>query len=380
MIPLAIPNLTGNERRYLNECIDTTFVSSVGAFVNRLEGQVAEKTGSTGAVATSAGTTALHLALMQVGVTSNDLVILPSFTFIASANSISHCGATPWFLDVTEENWTLDPQQLADELRTHAIKRDGGVYHRETNRRIAAVMPVYTLGNVADMDAINAIAQAYDLPVVADAACALGARYKGRSLGGLAKASAASFNGNKTVTAGGGGAVFGDDSALLSGVKHVSSTARVWPEYDFDQVGYNYRMTNIQAAVGCAQLERLEEFVEKKRSVRDFYARAFEGISGTSLFPVADFCESSCWFSGVVFDVGGLEKLHGVEALLKEKGVESRTFWKPAHMQLPYLGAPQAASLLVSEHLWDRILTLPCSTGITDEELSAVVSAVKAVL
>lgn len=335
MIPLAVPNLTGNERAYLNECIDTTYVSSVGEFVTRLESQVAEATGSSGAVATSAGTTALHLALMEVGVGRDDLVVLPSFTFIASANAVAHCGAMPWFMDVEAGNWTIDAVQLERELAEHAELRDDGVYHRESGRRIAAVLPVYTLGNVADMDAVNAVAQAYDLPVVADAACALGARYRERDLGQLAQVSAVSFNGNKTVTAGGGGAVFGNDAKLLASIKHVSSTARVWPEYDFDRIGYNYRMTNIQAAVGCAQLERLGEFVARKRAVRGFYTKAFADLPGVSAFPVADYTESSCWFSGLLFDVGGLEKLHAVEAELKSGGLTQGRFGSPSTSSCP---------------------------------------------
>lgn len=250
------------------------------------------------------------------------------------------------------------------------------MYHTETGRRIAAIMPVYTLGNVADMDAINAIADEYGLPVVADAACALGARYKGRALGALARMSAASFNGNKTVTAGGGGAVFGDDAELLSGVKHVSSTARIWPEYDFDRVGYNYRMTNIQAAVGCAQLERLDEFVARKRAVRAHYDKAFVNLPGISPFPVAEYTESSCWLSGILFEKGGLDELHSIEEDLRARGVDTRTFWKPVHLQLPYLQAPRAESLHMSESLWDRILTIPCSTGITDAELDEVVDTI----
>lgn len=380
MIPLAVPNLTGNERKYLNECIDTTFVSSVGEFVTRIEKMGAEATDSQLAVATSSGTTALHTALVVSGVRPGDLVIVPSFTFIASANSIRHAGACPWFMDIDPKTWTIDPLQVRRELAAHAEVRLTGTYHKETGERISAIMPVYTLGNVADMDEISSIAEEYRLAVVADAACALGATYHGRGLGQLATLSCASMNGNKTVTAGGGGFVFGKDEALLAECKHLSTTARVWPDYDFDEVGYNYRMTNLQAAVGCAQLERLGEFVSRKREVHDRYEHAFSAIPGIDTFPVPSDSESSCWFSGIVCRGSSHEESGALVAALKDEGIEARTFWKPVHMQLPYAASLQASSLDVTDSLWSSVITLPCSTGITDDEIETVISVVRKTL
>ena len=380
MIPLAVPNLTGNERCYLNDCIDTTFVSSVGPYVTRLEELVAQKTDSASAVATSSGTTALHLALMGVGVSRDELVLVPSFTFIASVNAIAHCGASPWFVDIDPEDWTIDAWQLEKELESCTTRTNNGVWHKTLGRRVAAIMPVYTLGNVADMDSINRVAEAYGLPVVADAACAIGARYKNRGMGSLATLSIVSFNGNKTVTAGGGGSVFGNDETLVAHVKHVSTTGRILPDYDFDCVGYNYRMTNLQAAVGCAQMERLDSFLQKKREIRECYCREFADLDGVSFFPESNFGGSSCWFSGIVLQKGGIGRLHEIESRLRSRGVESRMFWKPAHLQPPYKSAPRAKSLDVSESLWDRVLTLPCSTGLTEDEQKMVVSAVKDVI
>ena len=263
MIPLAVPNLTGKEREYLNKCIDTTFVSSVGEFVNRIEELTAGKCGAKHAVATSSGTTGLHLALVGCGVKPGDLVIIPTFTFIATANAVAHCGAVPWLMDISADSWTLDADQLEWELKEKTKRKDGELLHRESGKRIGAIMPVYTLGNVPDMDKIRAVSDRYQLPLIADAAAALGAKYKGGEIGSLADLTVFSFNGNKTVTAGGGGVIAGGDEALLKKLKHLSTTARVTAEYDHDMVGFNYRMTNIQAAVGCAQLERLEEFVAK---------------------------------------------------------------------------------------------------------------------
>ena len=380
MIPLAVPNLTGNERAYLNKCIDTTFVSSVGEFVNRIETMTAEKSGTQFAVATSSGTTGLHLALMGVGVGRDDLVIIPSFTFIATANAFAHCGAIPWLMDIAEDSWTLNAEQLEKELACKTIWKDQNLIHTESGRRVAAIMPVYTLGNIPDMDQLQKIARKYSLPLIADAAAALGATYKGKKVGELADLTVFSFNGNKTVTSGGGGMVVGNDEVLLKKLKHISTTARVTAEYDHDMVGYNYRMTNIQAAVGCAQLERLDEFVKKKRDIRLYYNDSFKDINEISIFPVPAQQESACWFSGIVFKDGNLEKIRSFCEELKEQEIEARSFWKPIHLQSPYANACKSDDLSVSNGLWNRILTLPCSTNITMDELEYVQETVRKLL
>lgn len=380
MIPLAVPNLSGNERAYLNKCIDTTFVSSVGEFVNRIEEMAAKQCNTKYAVATSSGTTGLHLALTGCGVKENELVIIPTFTFIATANAVAHCGATPWLMDISPESWAMDADQLKQEIDTNTIFENGRLIHKETGKRVAAIMPVYTLGNIPEMDKIREIAKAYGLPLIADAAAAIGAVYKGKALGELADLTVLSFNGNKTVTAGGGGIVAGNDEALMKKLKHLSTTARVTAEYDHDMVGFNYRMTNIQAAVGCAQLERTDEFVKRKREIRSFYNNEFNGIKGVSLFPVPSYEESSCWFSGIVIDEGGLDEIRQLCSKLREKEIESRSFWKPVHLQKPYENALKASSLEISSKLWNRILTLPCSTNITNDELKYVSDCVKKIL
>lgn len=302
MIPLAVPNLSGNEKKYLDHCIETTFVSSVGEYVTQFEDVVARETGSRSAVATSAGTTGLHAALMAVGVKPGELVIIPTFTFIASANAVAHCGAEPWCMDINIKDWCLDQEVVREELEKCCEKKDGILRHRPTGKRVAALMPVYTLGNIPDMEEFRLIADEYGLPLVADAACAIGAEYKKQSFGTLADLSVLSFNGNKTITCGGGGAVVGNNEELLERVRHLTTTARVWPDYDFDMVGYNYRMTNIQAAVGVAQMERLNQFIDAKKYVREYYAETLGGVKGIGFFP--DLEGSSCWFSGIVLPEG----------------------------------------------------------------------------
>lgn len=380
MIPLAVPNLTGREKEYLCNCIDTTYVSSVGEYVTRLEKMTADAIGSKYAVATSSGTTGLHAMLTSIGVRAGDLVILPTFTFIASANAVAHCGAMPWLMDINEDDWCLDPDIVRAEIERNCTVLKEGVIHNGTGHRVAAIMPVYTLGNIPDMKAFRTIADEYHLPLVADAACAVGATYHGVPFGNLADVSVISFNGNKTVTCGGGGMIAGNDEKLMESIRHLTTTARIGAEYDFDMVGYNYRMTNIQAAVGCAQMERLEEFVGRKRKIRKFYAEAFQELEdkGVSFFPETQ--GSSYWLSGMVLPEGkGLDDVRTLSAKLRECGIESRTFWKPVHLQMPYRDCIRSG-VGVSESLWERIVTLPCSTNLTEEELATVVISVRGVM
>jgi perosamine synthetase len=378
MIPLAIPNVSGKEGAYLDECVRTNFVSSVGPFVGRLEEMCAQACGAPHAVATSSGTTGLHLALTAVGVKPGDLVVLPSFTFIASSNAISHCAASPWLFDVTEESWTLDPAQVRAQLQRATVRRDGALIHRETGRRVAAIMPVATLGHPPDLDGFAGVSAEFGLPIVVDAAAALGARYKGAHVGNRAQLSVISFNGNKTVTAGGGGMVVGGDEKLMRWVRHLSTTARASLEYEHDAVGFNYRMTNLQAAVGCAQMERLEEFVTAKRCIDARY-RSELADAGVGFFPVASWATSACWFSGAILKPGASRDVRSLCASMRERGIEARTFWKPVHLQAPYAACPRT-EMPVCEQFWQRILTLPCSTNLTDADQAFVIRTLRELL
>lgn len=376
MIPLSTPNLSGNEGSYLEECIRSTFVSSVGPFVTRFEEMVAIAAGAKHCAATSAGTTGLHAALVALGVGRDDLVILPSLTFIASANAIAYCGAEPWLVDVDAESWTLDPDQLDALLAENTERHGNGVFHKASGRRVAAIMPVHTIGTPADMDRIMATARHYRVPVVADAAAALGATYKGQPIGAFADLSVFSFNGNKTVTSGGGGAVTGNDGELLSLVRHLTTTARVGTYYDHDRVGFNYRMTNLEAAVGCAQMERLDEFVAAKRRIRDTYDAAFGDVDGVAPFAKVGGRESAYWFSGAVIEDPALPPVPELCEGLRQRGVEARPFWKPMHCQAPYAEALRGP-MDVTDGLWHRILTLPCSTHLSDSDQARVIDALR---
>lgn len=367
------------EARNLQICIEENFVSTVGRFVGEFEQRIAALSGAPAAAAMGSGTQGLHIALRALGVGAGDLVIVPSFTFIASANAISHSGARPWFVDVERDFWTLDPAALSAALAAEARREGGRLAHRRTGERIAGIMPVYTLGTPADMDAIGAIARDHDLPVIADAAAAIGCLYRGRPIGGLADLTVYSFNGNKTITSGGGGMVVGPDEALVKRAKHLSSTARVGRDYDHDAVGFNYRMTNLEAAVGCAQLERLDEFLEAKARIRARYDAAFAGLNAASPFPSAGDRGSTHWFSGLVFEGEAPPAIGPLCDRLAAEGVEARPFWKPVHAQPPYRDCP-AGPLPVTEDLWRRILTLPVSTSLTEGEQDHVIAAVKKAL
>lgn len=374
MIPLAVPDLSGREGDYLQECISSSLVSSIGPFVGRFEEMISGATGSTGAVATSSGTAGLHVTLVAAGVRRDDLVILPSYTFIASANAIAHAGATPWLFDTDASTWALSPDLLADRLRAET-RRDGAtVIHKSTGRRVAAIMPVYVLGAPADMDAIVAMARDFALPVVADAAAAIGATYKGRRLGELgADASVFSFNGNKTITSGGGGAVIGRPD-LVDRVRHLATTARVGPGYEHTDVGFNYRMTNIEAAVGCAQMERLADMIAAKRRIRQRYAQALKDLAGAASFPEPAWSESACWLSGIVSPTA----VHAdrLRSALRSAGIDARPFWKPVHRQEPFAGAPKTSMTFVDD-LWPRVVPLPCSTALSPSDQEQVIEAVR---
>ncbi len=375
-IPLAIPNMSDAEATNLQKCITDNFVSSVGPFVTELETRIAALSGVKDGVAMGAGTQALHMALHALGIGRGDLVILPSFTFIASANAIAHSGAQPWLFDIEIDSWTLDPAQVAEALRSETTRdSDGTLRHTISGKRVAAIMPVYTLGTPADMDALGVLAKQYKLPIVADAAAAIGVTYKGVPIGRVANLTCYSFNGNKTITCGGGGMVVGDGEPAMRDIRHISTTARVSPNYDHDRVGYNYRMTNVQAAIGCAQTDRLEGFLATKQAIRERYDAAFSGLNSVTRFPSPHDRTSTYWFSGFVLGSRSKSLAAKICKQLNSKGIEARTFWKPVHLQVPYADAP-TASQTVTDALWQRIVTLPCSTNLTEADQARVIKAV----
>jgi dTDP-4-amino-4,6-dideoxygalactose transaminase len=315
---------------------------------------------------------------MAAAVTSGDLVIIPSYTFIATANAVSHAGAKPWLLDISPESWTLDPHQLRTALKQQTKRGPDGVMHKQTGKRVAAVMPVYTLGHPADMDAINEVALEFKLPVVADAAAAIGAEYKGRPIGPEAPVSVFSFNGNKTITSGGGGAVVTDDSETAAKIRHLTTTARVSNDYLHDQIGYNYRMTNLQAAVGVAQLERADDLVTTRKQIAKTYENELAAI-GVGFAPQAEWAVSSRWLSCAILPDGSKRSVAEIVDGFAAQQVQVRSFWRPMHEQPPYSRSLREPTP-VTDQLWRRVLTLPSSSNLSSEDQARVIEATRQVV
>lgn len=377
-IPLAVPNIGPAEIASVTDAVTSGWVSTVGPAVTRFEERVAEVLGVEKSAAVASGTTALHMALIVLGVGRDDVVMMPSYSFIASANAVSHSGAQPYFVDIDPASWTLDPVAVEKALATDFERSpEGHMVLRATGKRLGAIMPVYANGTPADMDAIRAIAAAHGLPVLADAAASIGALYKGRPIGQVADLTALSFNGNKTLTTGGGGAVVGPDSARVLRVKHISSTARIGVNYDHDEVGFNGRMTNLEAALGVAQIERLPDFIAAKSHIAASYRDGLGDLPGVSAFPQPAWAERAVWFTGIVLSDGAAMDVPGLIAALNTDGIGVRKFWKPLHRQTPYLQAAHGP-LPVTEALWPHVLPLPCSTDLSEDDLAYVIARVRA--
>lgn len=359
MIPLAVPDLRGNETRYLAQCVADNWVSSVGPFVTEMERRVAALAARRHGVATVNGSAALHLAVLALGAGRGDLVAVPDWTFAATVNAIVHAGATPLFIDVTDESWTLDAALLDRALADHA-------------GRVKAIVVVHALGHPADMDAILRVAPRHGVPIIEDAAGAIGATYKGRPVGAFGAAAIFSFNGNKVVTAGGGGMVVTDDEGIARTARHLSTQARPGAAYVHDAAGFNYRMTNLNAAVGLAQLERLTEMVAAKHRIAARYADAVAGRDDMSFMPHCAWAESSDWLSSVL--VAHADDAAALVDHLARRRIEARIFWRALSPQAPYRTAPRVLSG-VAARLSGRVVSLPCSSALAEADQARVLAA-----
>jgi perosamine synthetase len=379
-IPNAVPYLAGNEWKYLKECLDTNWVSSAGPFVSRFELEVSAYVGVDHAVATVNGTAALHVALLAAGVRPDDEVLVPALTFIATANAVTYCGAHPVFLDSEALSWGLDADKLADFLSRECTVKEGRVVNRASGRIVRAVLPVHLYGHPVDIDAVLEVVGRYPLAVVEDAAEALGARYKGSAVGCHGLVSCLSFNGNKIITSGGGGMVLTRDPEVAARVRGLTTQARTDAlEYIHEETGYNYRLTNLQAALGVAQLEQLDGFVESKRETAAHYRELFRRVSGVTVAGEAAWARSTYWMTSVLLDAGVCPDVRGFLRRLNAAGVGVRPLWRPLHRQPLYAGA-QAHRIEVADKLYERGLSLPCSVGITADERQAVAAALVAAL
>ena len=374
VIPNAVPFLGGNEWKYLKECLDSNWVSSAGPFIERFEREVATYVGAQHAVATVNGTAALHLALLVAGVGPGDEVLVPSFTFIATANAVRYCGAFPVFMDSEPKTWCIDPVKVAEFLATRCELRGDRLVNRGSGRRVAALLPVHLYGHPADLDALAALTRRYPLSLVEDSTEALGAEYKGRRVGVHERVACLSFNGNKIITCGGGGMVLTDDPALARRAALLSTQGRTpGTEFLHEEVGYNYRLTNIQAALGLAQIEQLDRFVEDKRETARYYAEALRGLSGAEPFCEEPWARSSYWMSSVLLDPEAWGNVRALIQKAKAASIELRPLWYPLHRQ-PVFTKCEAFRVEHADALHARGVSLPCSVGITPEARARVVA------
>lgn len=358
-IPLHAPTFQGNELKYVSETIESTFVSSVGKFVDEFERKMEGFTGATKAVATVNGTAALHAALYMAGVKHGDYVITQALTFVATCNALHHMGADPIFVDVSKVSLSLCPVALDNYLRENAFSNESGCFHKTSQRRISAVVPMHTFGHPAELDELVAVCQKWHLSLVEDAAESLGSYYKGKHTGTIGELGALSFNGNKIITTGGGGMVLCRDAATGARTKHVTTTAKVLHPYEFfhDEPGFNYRLPNLNAALGCAQMEVLQKFLQQKREIAQQYQQYFAGTE-FSFVTEPDYAQSNYWLNAVI-----CPDLQSRDHLLKvtnDSGVMTRPIWKLMH-RLPMFQHAPRGSLAVSEWLEGHLVNLPSS-------------------
>ncbi len=363
--PLHAPEIAGNEWPYVKECLDTEWVSSVGSYVDRFESDLAAKTGAKYAIATMNGTAALHGCMVLAGVGHDQEVIVPALTFVATANAVSYLGAVPHFVDSELVTLGVDPAKLDGHLDEIAERRSDGVYNSRTGRKIAAVICMHTFGHPVRIDALLDVTQKWNLPLIEDAAESLGSYFKGRHTGTFGKVSALSFNGNKIITTGGGGAILTDNPNIAARAKHLTTTAKIphlWA-FEHDDIGYNYRLPNINAALGCAQLERLEDFLARKRRVADAYTAAFLGVDGVRIVLEPDHSTSNMWLNAILLAPENSAYRNPILDMTNESGLMTRPVWNLMHTLPMYAECPRA-DLSTAEQLASCLITLPSSPSL----------------
>ena len=375
MLLLSGPNIAGNEWKYVKECLDTGWVSSVGAFVTQFENMVAEFAGCKYGVATSNGTAALQIALQLAGVERNDYVIVPNVTFVASINSIKYTGADPILIDVDTQTWQMDLDILEAFLKNEATEKNGELVYRKNGRTIRCIMPVHVLGNICDMDRLVKLAGQYKLKMVEDSTESLGSYYKGKHTGGFGLMGCFSFNGNKIITTGGGGVIVTDEEELAKKAKHLTTQAKSDPfEYVHDEIGYNFRLVNVLAAMGVAQMELLPSFIKRKKEIDALYKKELKGTGDISFQKVEAGVDANCWLFTIM-----TEKQKEVLKVLNDNKMQSRPFWVPMNKLKMFKDDVYYDNNDKSDYIYQRCLSIPCSTYITDDEVKAVAEKIRSV-
>jgi perosamine synthetase len=365
--PVALhePSFTGNEWAYLRECLDSTFVSSVGKFVDRFEVELTSYTGAKHAVAVVNGTAALHIALRLAGVQADDEVLIPALTFVATANAVTYCSATPHFVDSEARTLGMDAAKLRDYLVSRTEQRAGQCVNRVTGRVIRALVPMHTFGHPVDLDGLLAVAYDFNLALVEDAAESLGSYYHGQHTGTFGLMGTLSFNGNKTITTGGGGAILTNDAELARHAKHLTTTAKLshaW-EYRHDEIGYNYRLPNLNAALGCAQLEQLPAMLAAKRRLFQRYKAAFGPVTGVKLMSEPEQCQSNYWLQTLLLDAEQADRRDPILKATNDVGFMTRPAWILMHELTPFKDYPRM-DLAGAQSLSRRLINIPSSSSL----------------
>lgn len=359
------PEFTGNEFKYVKDCLDSTFVSSVGTYVNVFEKAICEFTNAKHAIAIVNGTSALHTALLLAGVKPGDEVLVPALTFIATANAVSYCGATPHFVDSNEVNLGIDSEKLRIYLKRIAISKNGITLNKNTGKVIRAIIPVHIFGHPCDIDEILEIANEYGLKVIEDAAESLGSTYKDKHTGNFGLMGVLSFNGNKIVTTGGGGAIVTNDEIIAERATHITKTSRIISKWDFvhDEVGFNYRMPNLNAALGLGQIEGIGEKIKKKRALFLKYREAIKDIDGVRMLEEPRTSKSNYWLQALVLENSTPANLESILNLFNDRGLSARPIWRLLPLQSPYKNCPSdniSQALRISE----TIINIPSSPSL----------------
>ncbi len=377
MIPLSIPQLAGNEWKYVKDCLDTGWISSAGSYVSQFEQLVADYAGVKYGVACMNGTVGLHIAQILSGVTSEDHVIAPNITFIATLNAIKYTGASPILIDVDTQSWQMDLELLESFLQENVVFKEveGKIYsfNKETNKRIKAIMPVHVLGNIGDMEQLQELAASYHIDIIEDSTEALGSLYKGKHAGSFGTFGVFSFNGNKIISTGGGGVIVTNDEALAQKAKHLTTQAKVSAmEYLHDEVGYNYRLVNVLAAIGVAQMEQFPILLENKKIMDSYYRSELSGIGDIEFQMVLPCVEANCWL--FTFKTKYMRELLDY---LNSNGVQSRPFWVPMNQLEMFKNDLYVTENNNSNEIYQTSISIPSSAGITKAEMEIVVQTIK---
>lgn len=382
MIPLSVPEIGGNEWKYVKECLDTGWVSSAGKFVDKFEEEIRHFTGAKYAVACVNGTAALHISLLLAGVQAGDEVIVPALTFISPINTVKYVGAEPVFFDC-DEYYNLDVQKVAEFLKNNTFVKDGHTFNKTTNRRIAAIIPVHVFGNAVRMEELTEIASRYNIKIIEDATESLGTVYSdgkfaGQHTGTIGDLGCLSFNGNKIITTGGGGMILTNNEEYARKAKYLTTQAKDDAvRYIHHEVGYNYRLTNIQAALGVAQLEQLPQFLEIKQKNYDFYLQTLKDIKGLQLAPAPEYADNNHWLYALQINAQeyGKDKECVLE-LLTENNIQARPVWYLNHLQKPYRHC-QSHRIEKAPKLFESTVNIPSSVSLTEEQIKVVTEVLK---